>query len=51
MSDSVATILLVEDDQSLGQLLAEELEMDGYTMLRAGTVMRPGSSCGNNGQA
>ena len=38
MSDSVATILLVEDDQSLGQLLAEELEMDGYTMLRAGTV-------------
>lgn len=38
MSDSVATVLLVEDDQSLGQLLAEELEMDGYTMLRAGTV-------------
>ncbi|AMQ88169.1 sigma-54-dependent transcriptional regulator [Marinobacter sp. LQ44] len=38
MSDSVATILLVEDDQSLGQLLAEELEMDGYAMLRAGTV-------------
>lgn len=51
MSDSVATILLVEDDQSLGQLLAEELEMDGYTMLRAGTVDEARQQLGNNGQA
>src|SRR5690606_6022327 len=33
-----ATILLVEDDPSLGQLLAEELEMDGYSVVRAATV-------------
>ncbi|KPQ29495.1 MAG: two-component system, NtrC family, response regulator [Marinobacter excellens HL-55] len=38
MTSSGGTILLVEDDQSLGQLLSEELEMDGYTMMRAGTV-------------
>jgi len=28
-------VLLVEDDQSLSQLLAEELEMDGYEVLQA----------------
>ncbi|GAA0842128.1 sigma-54 dependent transcriptional regulator [Marinobacter szutsaonensis] len=33
-----ANILLVEDDQSLGQLLAEELEMDGYRVKVAGSV-------------
>lgn len=33
-----ANILLVEDDQSLGQLLAEELEMDGYRVHVAGSV-------------
>ncbi len=38
MTSSGGTILLVEDDQSLGQLLSEELEMDGYSMMRAGTV-------------
>lgn len=38
MSNTPATILLIEDDQSLGQLLAEELETDGYTLQRAGTV-------------
>lgn len=42
MTKTAGTILLVEDDQSLGQLLAEELEMDGYTMRRAGTV---GEAC------
>jgi len=38
MAPESATILLVEDDQSLGQLLAEELEMDGYSVVRAATV-------------
>lgn len=38
MTRKSATILLVEDDQSLGQLLAEELEMDGYAVLPAATV-------------
>ncbi|MBD3641289.1 MAG: sigma-54-dependent Fis family transcriptional regulator [Marinobacter sp.] len=33
-----ANILLVEDDQSLGQLLAEELEMDGYRVQITGSV-------------
>ncbi len=38
MMPETATILLVEDDPSLGQLLAEELEMDGYSVVRAATV-------------
>ncbi|GGC58442.1 sigma-54-dependent transcriptional regulator [Marinobacter halophilus] len=38
MTHVAGTILLVEDDQSLSQLLAEELEMDGYTLRRAATV-------------
>ena len=38
MSATAATIMLVEDDPSLGQLLAEELEMDGYAVVRAATV-------------
>ena len=38
MSATAATIMLVEDDPSLGQLLAEELEMDGYAVERAATV-------------
>lgn len=42
MTHAAGTVLLVEDDQSLGQLLAEELEMDGYSMIRAGTV---GEAC------
>ena len=38
MSATAATIMLVEDDPSLGPLLAEELEMDGYAVERAATV-------------
>src|SRR5690554_1262080 len=38
MSATAATVMLVEDDPSLGQLLAEELEMDGYAVDRAATV-------------
>src|SRR5690554_5468437 len=38
MSATAATIMLVEDDPSLGQLLAEELELDGYAVVRAATV-------------
>src|SRR5690554_7126967 len=38
MSATAATVMLVEDDPSLGQLLAEELEMDGYAVERAATV-------------
>lgn len=38
MSEYKATILLLEDDASLGQLLSEELELDGYRVTRAGTV-------------
>ncbi|MFV8570366.1 sigma-54-dependent transcriptional regulator [Marinobacter sp. SBS5] len=38
MPASAPVILLVEDDPSLGQLLAEELEADGYTVIGAATV-------------
>lgn len=38
MSEHKATILLLEDDASLGLLLSEELELDGYRVTRAGTV-------------
>lgn len=36
MTTRTTPILLVEDDQSLSQLLAEELEMDGYQVYQAG---------------
>lgn len=36
MTTRTTPILLVEDDRSLSQLLAEELEMDGYQVLQAG---------------
>lgn len=38
MSDCKAKILLLEDDASLGLLLSEELELDGYNVSRAGTL-------------
>ncbi|WP_144823483.1 sigma-54-dependent transcriptional regulator [Marinobacter piscensis] len=38
MSQHKATIMLLEDDASLGLLLTEELELDGYRVTRAGTV-------------
>ena len=38
MSDCKVKILLLEDDASLGLLLSEELELDGYSVSRAGTV-------------
>lgn len=38
MKDAKATILLVEDDASLGLLLTEELELDGYRVVQAGNV-------------
>ncbi|MGO1462138.1 MAG: sigma-54-dependent transcriptional regulator [Marinobacter sp.] len=38
MSEYKATILLLEDDASLGLLLSEELELDGYRVTRAATV-------------
>ncbi|PCM45106.1 sigma-54-dependent transcriptional regulator [Marinobacter sp. ANT_B65] len=38
MSENKAKILLLEDDSSLGLLLSEELELDGYRVTRAGTV-------------
>lgn len=38
MSRHKATIMLLEDDASLGLLLTEELELDGYRVTRAGTV-------------
>ncbi|MBK1852251.1 sigma-54-dependent Fis family transcriptional regulator [Marinobacter sp. 1-4A] len=38
MSDCKAKILLLEDDASLGLLLSEELELDGYSVSRAGAV-------------
>jgi len=38
MREPKARILLLEDDASLGQLLSEELELDGYQVTRAGTV-------------
>ncbi|HLV77668.1 MAG TPA: sigma-54 dependent transcriptional regulator [Marinobacter sp.] len=38
MGPDEALILLVEDDPSLGQLLAEELEADGYRVARGATV-------------
>lgn len=38
MSEPGARILLLEDDASLGLLLSEELELDGYRVSRAGTV-------------
>ncbi|MBN7771090.1 sigma-54 dependent transcriptional regulator [Marinobacter daepoensis] len=38
MTMDSTTILLIEDDASLGQLLVEELEMDGYKVFRVGSV-------------
>jgi len=38
MSENKAKILLLEDDSSLGLLLSEELELDGYRVTRAGSV-------------
>ncbi len=38
MSEHRAKILLLEDDASLGMLLSEELELDGYRVSHAGTV-------------
>ncbi|MDO6442638.1 MULTISPECIES: sigma-54 dependent transcriptional regulator [unclassified Marinobacter] len=38
MKEQQATILLLEDDVSLSLLLSEELELDGYSVTRAGTV-------------
>ncbi|RBW48410.1 sigma-54-dependent transcriptional regulator [Marinobacter sp. F3R11] len=38
MSEYSAKILLLEDDSSLGLLLSEELELDGYRVTRAGTI-------------
>ncbi|WP_371824784.1 sigma-54-dependent transcriptional regulator [Marinobacter sp. MDS2] len=38
MPANASRILLVEDDPSLGQLLTEELEADGYTVVGAATV-------------
>lgn len=38
MSSKPSSILLVEDDASLRTLLAEELEIDGYQVLCAGTM-------------
>ncbi|ABM19901.1 sigma-54-dependent transcriptional regulator [Marinobacter nauticus] len=38
MSSRPVTILLVEDDASLGQLLMEELEVDGYRVRRVSMV-------------
>lgn len=38
MNQHKATIMLLEDDASLGLLLTEELELDGYRVTRAGTV-------------
>lgn len=38
MNEHQITILLLEDDASLSLLLSEELELDGYSVVRAGTV-------------
>jgi two-component system NtrC family response regulator len=38
MSNQQITILLLEDDASLSLLLSEELELDGYIVVRAETV-------------
>ncbi len=38
MSANAPLVLLVEDDPSLGQLLTEELEADGYAVVGAATV-------------
>lgn len=38
MSEHRAKILLLEDDASLGMLLSEELELDGYRVSHAATV-------------
>lgn len=38
MSNQKMTILLLEDDASLSLLLSEELELDGYKVIRAETV-------------